>query len=277
MFVSNWIFWPTLAAAVLCFILGSRLAAGSQSLGRRLVLFGVGVGASVPGFLFAIYYTHVLDRAAWFYELRSWTLSETWAAGLGLFGGICVGLLRREVAAKLSLALRSVLTVVVVGVLLMVLVTPYAKPLIVPLQTPLHNEWRDGVCIQSSPSTCGPSSAATLLKQFGISATEEELAREAYTCGSGTENWFLVRAIRRRGLNAWYEIDDSEPDSLPYPSIAGTDLFGKGGSGHFIAILSRTGDQYVVGDPMAGRLVMTRRQLSRRFYFTGFFLRVSRP
>ena len=65
------------------------------------------------------------------------------------------------------------------------------------------------------------------------------------------------------------------PTTLPYPSIAGTRLGSPSGTGHFIAILGREGDRYVIGDPLGGRRELVRAEdLSAKRYFTGFFLLV---
>lgn len=162
--------------------------------------------------------------------------------------------------------------VLTISCMLLLLFVPYAKSLIAPLKIDLQNKWVDGVCIQTTPSTCGPSSAATILHLFGISVTERELARECYTCGTGTENWYLARAMRSRGLVTDYRMTPAQPTMLPTPSISGTQLGGKGGAGHFIAILSHIPGGYIIGDPIGGRRVLTLDQIRAKYYITGFFM-----
>ena len=48
-----------------------------------------------------------------------------------------------------------------------------------------------------------------------------------------------------------------------------------GSSGHFIAILEQNGDEFVVGDPLRGRVVLSRGDLEKRYQFTGFHMRIS--
>lgn len=49
-------------------------------------------------------------------------------------------------------------------------------------QPPLcDNKWKDEVCLQTSPTTCSPASAATLLKAFGVTTTEQEMAHLCIT------------------------------------------------------------------------------------------------
>ena len=43
------------------------------------------------------------------------------------------------------------------------------------------DQWRDGVCIQTTKHTCSPASAATLLRKYGIEATESEMSNLCLT------------------------------------------------------------------------------------------------
>jgi hypothetical protein len=115
-----------------------------------------------------------------------------------------------------------------------------------------------------------------VLHHLGTAVTERELARECFTCGSGTENWYLARALRRRGFAVDYFIVPPRPVELPFPSVAGVQLGAEGGSGHYIAILGKDGASYIVGDPLSGKMKLTWEQLSQRYYFTGFFMVVHR-
>lgn len=130
--------------------------------------------------------------------------------------------------------------------------------------------------MQSSPSTCGPCSAATLLRVFRIHTTERALARECFSYRGGTENWYVARALKRRGLETRYLVTSPQPAAFAFPAMAGVRLGGARGGGHFISILGRQGARYIVGDPLVGRLVLTPSQLRPRYYFTGFFLIASR-
>jgi predicted double-glycine peptidase len=132
-------------------------------------------------------------------------------------------------------------------------------------------------------STCGPASAATLLNVLGHPASEQELARESFTSRGGTENWYLARALRRRGLDVAFELRPTVdgvlpsviPDDIPSLAIAGVLLPGR--AGHFIAILGSDGDSVTFADPIDGKHTMTRAQLLERYHFTGFFMVVRRP
>ena len=124
--------------------------------------------------------------------------------------------------------------------------------------------------MQSTFSTCGPSSAATLLKAFGQAASEKQLASECLTSRGGTEIWYIARAFERRGFHTQVLIQPWDSLSPPSPAIAGVVL--PGGAGHFIAIMSETSEDVTIGDPMKGKLVVRRADLKSYYRFTGFFL-----
>ena len=42
-----------------------------------------------------------------------------------------------------------------------------------------------------------------------------------------------------------------------------------------ITVLDRTGDSYVIGDPLEGRIIRSRSELRDTYEFTGFFMLVS--
>jgi hypothetical protein len=260
----NLLFFPVVAlAAALCW-LGYRL--GSRG-GTHWLVYAVGVACAVPGVLFALYYLHWFDDAIWFYEFRSWPLTEFAAAGAGLLAGLIHAWIVRK-----KLPLRPLAPLL----LLAGLFIPYMKPVVAPLvHAGLAGECRDGVCLQSTASTCGPASVASLLKLFGIDENEKTLAREAYTASGGTENWYLARALRQRGFTVRYVIADRPVSRLPYPSVAGVLL--PGGGGHYISILGETDTAYVTGDPMQGKVSVPKARLGAVYNFTGFFMVIDRP
>lgn len=129
------------------------------------------------------------------------------------------------------------------------------------------------MCIQSTLSSCGPASTATVLRALGVEAGEGELVREAHTYMGGTEAWYLARAVRSRGLVARFVMNGGGfNEAIRLPAIAGVTLNGRG---HFIAVLSRNDDVFDVGDPMIGPEKRTRAELERRYGFTGFAIEVS--
>ena len=55
------------------------------------------------------------------------------------------------------------------------------------------------------------------------------------------------------------------------PAVVGVRL---GTIGHFIAILGREGDKFLVGDPLIGRELLSLEDLHHRYAFTGFHMRI---
>jgi hypothetical protein len=114
------------------------------------------------------------------------------------------------------------------------------------------------------------------LHALGKPATEKEIARESFTSRNGTENWYLSRALRQRGIRVRFSLEPIGAQPLPFPSIAGVRLPNFANAGHFITILGRVDDQYnqyIIGDPLEGRLVLSQSLMRTNYTFTGFFMR----
>jgi len=259
---------PTLFIAVLLFCLGIICAAHLTSKPGKIICLTIGFIGSIPALLYVVYYLRILDSAQWYYELRTASYSELLAGCSGFFAGVLWKLFQQS-NIKRKNALKNTALVIFI----LVLVIPYLKPIILPLDySQLKDEWIDDICIQTSPATCGPCSAATLLKAMGIPASEKELAKESYTCLRGTEIWYLVRAIKEKGASIRYSIEKPQPNNLKYPSIAGVCLGSPEGAGHFIAIIGKTGKGYIIGDSLSGRAELPEEKLNQIYFFTGFFM-----
>lgn len=262
----NPFFWPTLAASAVLFWAGYRLVRAARAPSHIALLWITALVFALPGMLFTCYYTGWLGEPLWLYRFRTIPGSEISAAGLGLLAGVLEG--TRESWLRFK-RLTSRLGVPVVFAI--VLFVPYLKPLARPLQLPNSPKgWVNGVCLQSTISTCGPASAAILTRLAGKTVEEYDLARECFTSGKGTENWYLARALKRHGMQVEFQKTATNTDELPYPAIAGVKL--TYGSGHFIPILGKEGANYIVGDPMVGSEVKSLAELRQEYQFTGFFL-----
>ena len=230
----------------------------SVSPRRRLVLASVAAVLSVPAASFAAHYAHVLPETAGYYEFRSWHGTECLLVIPGFAGGMVASMLPRR---RLALPLFASAALAFV---------PILKPFIRPIDpATMRDEWKDGVCLQSTPSTCGAASTATVLASLGVRAREVELAREAHSYAGGTEAWYLARAARVRGCEARFRIVSGFDPDIPFPAVVGVRLESYG---HFIAILSRDGDRFHVADPLTGSESLSREELLGRYAFTGFYL-----
>ena len=83
-----------------------------------------------------------------------------------------------------------------------------------------------------------------------------------------------ARAVRARGFEARFDLGSGFEPERGLPAVVGVRF---GLTGHFIAVLGREGERFVVGDPLIGRELLTREQMERRYEFTGFHLRISKP
>jgi predicted double-glycine peptidase len=219
-----------------------------------------------PGFLYVFYYFHLFDKAEWFYNFRAMSYTELLAGGMGFLFGWTYPTMEPDTFGERAL---------IPGILFVLVFIPFMKPVLSPIDLDrLKSECPGDVCLQSSESSCGPASAATLLRNLGMQASERELARESFTYRGGTENWYLARALRNRGLNARVTVREVNTGSLRALSVAGVIL--QGGEGHFVAVLSDDSETVTLVDPLSGKMMIKKSELAKRYRFTGFFLVVSR-
>jgi len=252
-----------LAIALLLFPVGQRSVRRCATKGGRLGVLALWLLLAVPGFLFPLYYLHWFDDAKWYCEFRSFPFAEFTAGGAGLFAG---GL------AELAKPSQLFSPWILAAILCLGLAAPYLKPVLSPLpDSRFADRWKDGVCLQSTPSSCGAASAATVFKMLGMDLGERQIARECYTYSGGTENWYIARTFRRRGYSVNYRIGNGLPADLHTPAIAGVRV---GGFGHFIAILDRSNGEYSVGDPLVGSQKVPEDCIAEKFDFTGFFMEI---
>lgn len=228
---------------------------------RRRILFALAACiAALPGASLAVYYAHVIPETSWYYQFRSIAGTELLIVWIGVAGGLIATLLP-----------RVLLIVPLLGVVAFS-AAPILKPFINPIpKDAWQNTWDGEVCLQSTSSTCGAASTATILKHFGVEVTEAELAAEAHSYGGGTEAWYLARAARSRGFDVDFKFTPGFPTENGLPAVVGVRL---GSIGHFIPIIGLEGNRYRVGDPLRGQERLSREELLERYEFTGFQMRI---
>ena len=229
-----------------------------RSVSVRIGLLCIFALLAIPSVWFAVYYLHVLGEHAWFYTLRSWPGSEFLVIFLGCVGGLAASLLPRLL---LGLPLFAVIAIAV---------APYIKPLIGPLpESAFREQWQGDVCLQSTPSTCGPASVTTILRRFGINTTERATAKAAFSYAGGTEAWYLARYVRHCGLTPRFEFRNTFSPAVELPALVGVRL---GGVGHFIAVLDFHDGQVTFADPLSGEEHLSLAEFQHRYVFTGFHM-----
>lgn len=137
------------------------------------------------------------------------------------------------------------------------------------LQRPPYcgNAWIGGIAIQTSPTTCSPAAAATFLRGYGISATENEMADLCLTREKGTTLHGLYRGlVLKTRRTEWCvrivggEVERLRPMRGPVivPLLPTRGSAGRGdgflpGVGHTVVLLGFHGQRLEIGDPSAGR------------------------
>lgn len=217
---------------------------------------------SIPSLLVAAYYLQLPLEHAWFYEMRSWSGSEFLILPVAVATGIFGTFLPRPLfAGPLS-------------ALLAIAVIPYLKPVLMPLTDhDFQAEWKGDTCIQSTSSTCGPASIATISRRLGGTISEKGAARAAHTYQNGTEAWYLARYLRKQGYEVYFDFRDTFSPEVEFPAVVGVKL---GRIGHFIPVLAAWEDEIVIADPLQGEERISRQEFHQRYGFTGFHMPVSR-
>jgi hypothetical protein len=249
--------WIAVISGILGFALAHRCLRSRSFKFRMLAFVALGVLA-IPTILFAVYYLHVLPERAWFYDLRAWSGSELLAVFLGGAGGALASILPRFLLViPLFLAISTT-------------AVPYLKMIFSPLDTgELHEKWDGDACLQSTASTCGPASTASILRFLGYPATEREIATAAHSSSSGTEAWYL----RSRGLSAKFEFGSTFNSSVSLPAVVGVRV---SGYGHFIAVLKIEDGRVTFVDPLSGLQEMDLSAFMKTYTFTRFHLAISK-
>ena len=211
----------------------------------RAVLVIIGLAAAVPTVLFASNYVLYVPYAKWFCEMHA-------APGMEAASGLVAGILGIMYASaklrpsRLNAPVLAVCTVLALGLL----VTPFVKQMLWSADyAGLQDKWQDGICLQTSSHTCVPACTATVVRILGGNLTESQIAREAGTTKTGTEVWYLMRALRRRGYEPEFRHVYTTQDA-PVPSILGVHI---GDIGHVVVLLSKNKHGVIVGEPLKGR------------------------
>ena len=136
---------------------------------------------------------------------------------------------------------------------------------------------QDGICIQTTGSTCGPAAAVTVLSQLGIEAQESDLAiMSKCTLIKGTTCEQLVRAIKKLYSKKGIDCSIRKFDSIDQlketcPMIAAINLSSV--VGHYTVVLEVTDDKVIVGDPIAGKKEWTYEYFKNKWSSVGIVLK----
>jgi hypothetical protein len=156
----------------------------------------------------------------------------------------------------------------------------------------MGNQWRDGLCRQTSRASCAPAAAATLLAAYGIPATEAEMARLCLTTGDGTSSRAIFRGLllKAEGTSRCVEVfrgDLGALRALRGPVLlnmrldpkAGTDPISekkwgwRPGVAHTVVLFRSLCDgRFYVGDPAVGFELWAQKDIETLWHGEGFRL-----
>ncbi|MEN9362379.1 MAG: hypothetical protein RL095_3914 [Verrucomicrobiota bacterium] len=183
-------------------------------------------------------YLHLWDSNPWFCEFRSRAVADFLpvfsAFSFGRLLAPCLQRLGWRDLAACALCLPAALPAFKLAVM--------KRP-----EIQFSSKWQQEVALQSTPSSCGPASCASLLRRHGRVDSEAHIARDAGTTLSGTEIWHLARVLRRRGMEVSFQRQYRLGDA---PCLVGIRL--GAGVGHFNAILADDGMTLILAEPLSG-------------------------
>lgn len=260
--------------ATICIILGVMLYLVSlkafQSTQRskiQWVQFGINFVLALIAFSIPMaYLSDAIGEHPLYAEFRSIPYSEFLVTLVAPLAGAVAGFFM-QLKLMTPRAIESVCLVGVIGFILI----PFLKPIFNPLDITDNTRWQDGVVIQSTASSCGPSSLTTIFNYYGRKDSEYNIAKHVYTSATSTENWYLARYAKSQGFTAQFLVQ-SDLAKVPVPAIIGVKI---GRMGHFISLLSHKDGVYEVADSLSGRATLSQREFDERYQFNSFVLHIT--
>lgn len=243
-------------------VLGSVLFVWGMGFGKVLVRSGVTANDLFKGrkwialAFFGFYFAGVLlavnlpQMPALPIEWRFHGMRVTWTLLRVILMGICgIGF-----TISWQTARSQVIAVILIGCLGLGGFTGAEAYFLAPIYSKLVDNLRpNGVFQQTSNSSCAPAALATVLRRWGIDATESSVAREARTSRLGTSMPQLIVAARALGMQGvelsptWEQIQQiNRPGVLAFDGIRQLP--------HAVALLAMNDNTAVIGDPSRGRI-----------------------
>ncbi|MEG4504525.1 cysteine peptidase family C39 domain-containing protein [Microcoleus sp. F6_B4] len=246
-------------------VLGSVLFVWGMRFGRVLVRSGVTAndlfkGKNSIALLFLGFYIALLLLAlnlpqmpALPIEWRFHGMAVTWTLLRVMLMGVCgIGF-----TVSWQTARSQVIAVILICLLGLGGFTSAEAYFLAPIYADLiDNLQPNGVFRQTSSSSCAPAALATVLRRWGIDATESSVARFAGTSRLGTSMPQIIVAARALGVNAieltptWEQIQQ-----INRPGVLAVWLFdGPRKLPHAVALLGMNDSVAAIGDPARGRI-----------------------
>lgn len=134
----------------------------------------------------------------------------------------------------------------------------------------LTRKEKDGVVLQTSGATCVAATCANILRGYGVTRSEAQMAEWLGTTIGGTSTAQLVYGMERLGFTCTLR-DVPGINDVHAPAV----LLVSGADTHAVAFVGMQGPDAVVLDPMRGRVVMPVRIL--KGWWLGHAVEISRP
>ncbi len=186
-------------------------------------------------------------------EWRIYGMQVTWTILRSVLLGFC-GL---AFMVSWKTARSQVIAVVLLGLLGIGGFSAAEAYFLAPIYSELHNNLQpNGVFKQTSMSSCAPSALATVLRRWGIDATESSVAKLAGTSRLGTSMPQLIEAARDTGMDG-IEMSPTWEQMLRInrPAVLGVWLIdGPRKLPHAVALLAMDHDLAAIGDPARGKI-----------------------
>jgi hypothetical protein len=262
---------------VVTLLLGSALFVWGMRTGKALVRSGVTAndlfkGRNSIALLFLGFYFGLLLLALNLpqmpvlpLEWRFHGMRVTWTLLRVMLMGVCgIGFSISWLTAR-----SQVIAVILIGLLGLGGFTSAESYFLAPIYADLiDNLQPNGVFRQTSDSSCAPAALATVLRRWGIEATESSVARLAGTSRLGTSMPQLIVATRALGVNAielrptWEQMQQINRPGVLSISLA----TGAIKRPHAVALLAIDDSVAAIGDPARGRIFYFDRATLARFW-----------
>lgn len=186
-------------------------------------------------------------------EWRGHGMRVTWTLLRVMLMGICgIGF-----TISWQTARSQIIAVILIGCLGLGGFTSAESYFMAPIYADLvDNLQPNGVFRQTSNSSCAPAALATILRKWGMNATESSVAREAGTSRLGTSMPQLIVAARALGMQG-IELTPSweQMQQINRPGILAVWLFdGLRKLPHAVALLGINNSIATIADPARGRI-----------------------
>ena len=246
-------------------LLGSALFVWGMRTGKALVRSGVTAndlfkGRNSIALLFLGFYFGLLLLALNLpqmpvlpIEWRFHGMRVTWTLLRVMLMGVCgIGFTVSWLTAR-----SQVIAVILIGLLGLGGFTSAESYFMAPIYADLIDNLRpNGVFRQTSDSSCAPAALATVLRRWGMNATESSVAKAAGTSRLGTSMPQLIVAARALGMQG-IELAPSweQMQQINRPGVLAVWLFdGPRKLPHAVALLGMNNSIATIADPSRGRI-----------------------